>query len=132
MEVRAAEVDLGPTGPPVSSAATHAGEALGDRRHVNLAPDLRLRRKTRPDQPAHEDVPRPSLEGQPADRLDGAGRLPDQHDAVVRVPAQDRGCPWQVTRIDASGAGEDLTVKVGQAHAATLRSTLQGATAIPV
>src|SRR6266516_2143496 len=130
--MRAAEIDLGAAGPPVSSAGTFAGEALGDGRHVDLAPDLRLRRKTRADQPAHEHVSRPSLEGQPADRLDGPGRLADQHDAVVRVPAQDRGGPSQVTRIDAPGAGEDLAVKSGKAHAATLRSALQGAAAILV
>src|SRR6267378_3317980 len=66
IEMRPAEVDLGAAGPPVSSAGPLAGEALGDRCHVNLAPHLRLRRKTRADHPAHEDVARPSLEREAA------------------------------------------------------------------
>src|SRR5207245_3542774 len=122
--MRAAEIDLGAAGRPGSSAGAFAGEALGDRRHVDLAPDLRLRRKTRADQPAHEHVSRPSLEGQPADRLDGPGRLADQHDAVVRVPAQDRGGPNPVTGIDPPGPGDDLAVTAGTAHAATFLSAL--------
>src|ERR1700694_115630 len=114
--MRPAEVDLSTARAPVSSTRTFAGETLGDRRHVDVTPDLLLRRKTRANQPAHEDVPRPSLERQPADGLDGTGRLADEHDAVVRIPTQNRGGPWQVTGREAPGACANLAVKSGQAH----------------
>src|SRR6202035_418401 len=114
--MRPAEVDLSTARAPVSSTSTFAGETLGDRRHVDLTPDLLLRRKTRAHQPAHEDVPRPSLERQAANRLRGTGRLADEHDAVVRIPTQNWGGTRQVTRRDASGACANLAVKLGQAH----------------
>ena len=116
IKVRTAEVNLSPAGASVSSAATFTGKALGDGGQVDLPPRLPLRGKTRSYQPSHQHRPRPSLEGQPADGLDRAGRLADEHDAVVRMAAQDRGRLWQVTRLDASGAGEDLAVKSGKAH----------------
>src|SRR5260370_18099831 len=112
--MRAAEVARGAAGPSVSSAGAFAGEALGDRGHVDAAPDLSLRRKARTDQPAHEDLSGPSLKRQSADRLDGTRRLADQHDAVVGVPAQDRGGMGQVTCLHASCASEDLPGKPAQ------------------
>ena len=131
IEVRPAEIDLGAARASVSSAAAFAGKALGDRRQVDLPPGLPFRCEARTDQPSHERRPRPSLERQPADRLDRAGRLADEHDAVVRVPAQNGGGLWKVTPHNASGTGADLAVKSGKGrwgrHGADCLPEWQGA-----
>ena len=131
VEVRAAEIDLRPAGTAVSPAAAFARKALRDRRHIDLAPHLRLRRKASADQPADEDLSGLTLEGQPADGFDGARRLADQHDAVVRIAAQDRGGLRQVAGVDTSRTGKDLSVEAGngrwRGHESRSVPELQGA-----
>jgi len=116
IKVRPTEIDLDAAGASVSSAGAFAGKTFGDRGQIDLPACLRLRDKARTDQPSHEHLPRPSLERQPVGGFDRAGRLADEHDAVVRIPAEHRGRLWQVTRLDASRAGKDLAVKSREAR----------------
>src|SRR6202022_4003598 len=104
--------DLGAARAAVSPPRPFSGEAFGDRRHIDLTPDLRLRDEARADHPAHQDLSGSSLKWQPADRLDGAGRLPDEHHAVVGIPAQHRGGLSEIASLDASGTRPDLTVEL--------------------
>ena len=57
IKVGTAEVNLSPARASVSSAGTFAGKTLGDGSQVDLPPCLRLRGKTRTDQPSHQPLP---------------------------------------------------------------------------
>src|SRR5439155_24154156 len=114
VEVRAAKLDLRSTRPAVTPSGPFSREALGDGGHVDATTGFDFRRKSCTGEPLHQHSSRPTLEGQAPLSLDRARGLPDQHDAVVGVAAEDGRRPSQIAGIDASGAAQDVAVHTGE------------------
>jgi len=108
VEPGTAKGDLGLGGAPISrTAGSPAGIAPRYRGHVDVLSELILFNADRA-HPPEQLTAGSSGKGAAGFQLGDTRCLADQHDAVVRVPTQDRCGLWQVTGIDAPGAGEDL------------------------